>query len=271
MVRHKTRIIKKNGETKNPLEHKDFPLSSKYDYKWLIKDCFGANPLWLTEWLCQDIRLKPGMRVLDLGCGTANSSIFLAKEFGVEVWATDLWVNPTDNYKDISAFGLQDKIFPLKADARKLPFSFEFFDAIISIDAMQYFGTDMLFLPTVIQYLKAGGIIAFASPGMTKEFSREIPEHLKPMWTSDFWCLRTSDWWHEHWHRTGLVDIELSATMADGWKLWTKWAQVGNSTDWYLKAIREDAGTHLGYIKTIAKKNENAPNLAYDLQTGEWM
>ena len=43
--------------------------------------------------------LEPGMRVLDLGCGKGLSSIFLAKEFGVQVWAADLWtplvIDPT--------------------------------------------------------------------------------------------------------------------------------------------------------------------------------
>ena len=29
------------------------------------------------------------MRVLDLGCGRAMSSIFLRREFGVQVWATE--------------------------------------------------------------------------------------------------------------------------------------------------------------------------------------
>lgn len=255
----------------NPLNNKNFPLSSKYDHKWLTKDCFGANPLWLTEWLCRDIELTKGMRVLDLGCGHAKSSIFLAQEFGVEVWAADLWVDPTVNFNDIIKFGLEDKVFPISADSRKLPFSHHFFDAIISIDAIQYFGTDMLFLPEIVQYLQPAGQIGFASPGMTKEFSREIPEHLKPMWTSDFWCLRSEDWWCEHWNRTGLVDIELSETMPDGWKFWTKWAETGNSTDWYLEAVKEDAGRHLGYVKMLARRREDTPHLAYDLRTGEWV
>ncbi len=259
------------SKKKNPLQNNEFPLSSKYDHKWLTEECFGANPLWLAEWLCRDIKLESGMRVLDLGCGKARSSIFLAKEFGVEVWAADLWVDPTDNFESIKEFGLENKVFPISADSHKLPFPHNFFDAILSFDAIQYFGTDMLFLPTIVQYLKPTGQIGFASPGMTKEFSREIPEHLKPLWTSDFWCLRSSDWWFEHWNRTGLVDIDFAETMDDGWKLWEKWAKVGNSTDWYLQAIKEDAGRHLGYIKMLARRREDTAHLAYDLQTGEWV
>jgi cyclopropane fatty-acyl-phospholipid synthase-like methyltransferase len=36
------------------------------------------------------MNLQPGMRVLDLGCGRALSSIFLHREFGLQVWAADL-------------------------------------------------------------------------------------------------------------------------------------------------------------------------------------
>ena len=42
----------------------------------------GTNVLWLTEWLTSELDLRPGMKVLDLGCGRASSSIFL-QEFGV--------------------------------------------------------------------------------------------------------------------------------------------------------------------------------------------
>ena len=70
-----------------------FPRSSKYHPDWIKSSVSGgANPLWLTEWLTNDMTLKPGMRVLDLGCGRAMSSIFMHREFGVEVWAVDLLI-----------------------------------------------------------------------------------------------------------------------------------------------------------------------------------
>ena len=39
------------------------------------------------------------MRVLDLGCGKGLTSIFIAKEFDVEVYAVDLWLSATENYE----------------------------------------------------------------------------------------------------------------------------------------------------------------------------
>jgi cyclopropane fatty-acyl-phospholipid synthase-like methyltransferase len=41
------------------------------------------------------------MRVLDLGCGRAMSSIFLRRQFGVQVWATDLWFSASENHPGV--------------------------------------------------------------------------------------------------------------------------------------------------------------------------
>ncbi len=78
----------------------------------------AANSLWLTEWLTTAMDLQPGMRVLDLGCGRAASSIFLRREFGVQVWATDLWFSASENIERIRDAGVEDGVFPIHADAR---------------------------------------------------------------------------------------------------------------------------------------------------------
>ena len=131
-----------------------FPRSSKYDPAWVIENEMGPNVLWLTEFLCEAMNLIPGMRVLDLGCGKALSSMFLAREFNVQVWATDLWVSASENAQRIRAAQLDNQVFPIHADARSLPFADEFFDAIISVDAFEYFGTDATFLSSVVPLLK---------------------------------------------------------------------------------------------------------------------
>src|SRR5688572_1745505 len=74
-----------------------FPRSSRYDPAWVIAHEIGPNVLWLTEFLCQAMDLRSGMRVLDLGCGKGLSSVFLAREFDLQVWATDLWISATEN------------------------------------------------------------------------------------------------------------------------------------------------------------------------------
>ena len=80
-----------------PLVSARFPRSAKYNSEWILASISGAaNALWLSEWLAAELDLRPGMRVLDLGCGRAASSIFLHREFGVQVWATDLWFSASE-------------------------------------------------------------------------------------------------------------------------------------------------------------------------------
>jgi len=124
-----------------------FPRASQYHPAWVLANASGgANSLWLTEWLATALDLRPGMRVLDLGCGRASSSIFLCREFGVQVWAVDLWISAAENIQRIRDAGVEDGVFPLHADARSLPFAPHFFDAILCVDSFYYYGTDDLYL-----------------------------------------------------------------------------------------------------------------------------
>ncbi|MDT7812648.1 MAG: hypothetical protein QOJ42_2564 [Acidobacteriaceae bacterium] len=113
-----------------PLVSERFPRSAKYNSEWILASISGAaNALWLSEWLAAALDLRPGMRVLALGGGRAASSIFLHREFGVQVWATDLWFSASENMQRIRDAGVEDGVFPIHADARLLPFAAEFFDA----------------------------------------------------------------------------------------------------------------------------------------------
>src|SRR6266576_5414056 len=142
----------------NAFVSKRFPRAAKYNPEWIMASVSGAaNSLWMTEWLCEALDLRPGMRVLDLGCGRATSSIFLCREFGVQVWATDLWFSASENLQRIRDAGVEDGVFPIHADARSLPFAAEFFAAILSIDSYFYYGTDDLYLHDLARFVKPGG------------------------------------------------------------------------------------------------------------------
>ena len=92
-----------------------FPRSNAYDPQWVAENQMGPNVLWLAEWLAERMDLSPGMRVLDLGCGRAISSIFLAREFDVTVYATDLWIAAADNWARVRAANLADRVVPIHA------------------------------------------------------------------------------------------------------------------------------------------------------------
>lgn len=244
------------------LENDFFPISSEYDGRWVMDNEMGPSALWLTEWLCRDLSLSPGMRVLDMGCGRCLSSVFLAREFGVRVWANDLWISPTENWKRIREAGLQDQIIPMEAEARALPYAHGFFDAIVCIDSYFYYGTDDLYLKYFQQFVKGGGQIGLAAPGLMREFEAGVPEHLEPFWSQDCWGWHTPEWWRHLWDRTGLVEIETVEVMPDGWRHWLQFynarrlcgPRAMSPSD--IQALEADQGRYVGFIKMVAHRKE---------------
>src|SRR5213593_1704213 len=242
------------------LESERFPRSSQYHPEWVIANASGgANALWLTEWLTAALDLRPGMRVLDLGCGRAASSIFLRLEFGVQVWATDLWFSVSENIQRIRDAGVEDGVFPIHADARSLPFAAEFFDAIVCIDSYIYFGTDDLYLNYLARFVKPGGPVGIAGAGLIREIEASLPEHLREWWTQDLWCLHSAAWWRRHWERTGILDVEVADSLDDGWQFWRAWLQaVAPENAVELAALEADRGRHLGYARAVGRRRADA-------------
>jgi SAM-dependent methyltransferase len=237
-----------------------FPRSSQYNPDWVLANVSGgANALWVTEWLTAALDLRPGMRVLDLGCGRASSSIFLRREFGVQVWAADLWFSVSENMQRIRDAGVDDGVFPLHADARALPFAPDFFDAVVCVDSFFYFGTDDLYLNYLARFVKPGGSVGFAGAGLIQEIEGVLPDHLREWWTQDLWCLHSAAWWRRHWERTGIMDIDLADSMPDGWQRWLEWHRaVAPDNEAEIKALEADRGRYLGYVRLVGRRNPQA-------------
>ncbi|MDQ3292573.1 MAG: class I SAM-dependent methyltransferase [Bacteroidota bacterium] len=234
----------------------EFSRSSRYHPEWIKASVSGgANPLWLTEWLANALDLQPGMRVLDLGCGRAMSSIFLHREFGVQVWAIDLMCSVSENQQRIRDAGVEQGVFPLQADARSLPFAADFFDAIVSIDSFFYYGTDDLYLNSLLRFVKPGGQVGMAGAGLMQEVAGEVPEHLSAWWTPDLWCLHSAPWWRRHWERTGLMDLEVADSLPEGWRLWRQWhLAIAPENQPEIEALEADKGRYLGYVRVMGRK-----------------
>jgi SAM-dependent methyltransferase len=239
-----------------------FPRSAAYDPHWMLGNLMGPNAVWLAEALSQAMALTPGMRVLDMGCGRAISSIFLAKEFSVQVWATDLWIGASDNRQRVSEAGLEDQVFPIHAEAHALPFADDFFDAIVSLDAYHYFGTDDFYLSRFARLVRPGGRIGIVVPGLREEFTTGLPEHLAAYWPADFWSFHSPAWWRRHWERSGMVDVEHAELVSDGWQFWLCWLEVAAAAGYPTNEpeaamLRRDAGRHLGFTRVVARRRES--------------
>lgn len=239
-----------------------FPRSQAYHPEWIIASASGgANAIWLAEWLTSKLDLNPGMNVLDLGCGRAATSIFLAREYQVTVWATDLWFSPSENLQRIREAGFADRIYPIHADARNLPYAENFFDAILSIDAFPYFGTDDHYLNYLARFVKPNGIIAMAGSGFLHEIDAEVPLHLSELLGTEpsMLSMHSSAWWRRHWEKTGIVDVELSDSMPDGWQLWLEWLKtVAAENRMEIEAVQADGGRYFGYNRVVGRRRQDA-------------
>ena len=190
----------------------DFPLTAKYDPVWVADNALGENALCQTEFLARQLPFSAGMRVLDLGCGKATSSIFLTREFGVEVWAVDENVSPSDNRQRAITLDPDSQVFPLQIDARRLPFAHAFFDAVIGIDSFLYFATDERYLGYLASFIKPRGYIGIVDIGFTRDVpsAAHAPEYLRPELAEHWSFVHTLTWWRQHWEKTGLVDVQYA-------------------------------------------------------------
>ena len=242
----------------------DFPRASRYDPDWVLDNEMGPNVLWLTEWATGALDLQPGMKVLGLGCGKALSSMFLAREFGVQVTAADLWIAQADNEQRVLDAGLSDMVTPVHAEAHQLPFDAGEFDVIISIDSYHYFGTADLYIGYITQFLKPGGTICIVTPSVTRELPDGPPDHLQPWWVWEFCCFHTADWWAHHWAKSGLVTIEDSSNLPDGWRLWRDWCEIcatagcgledGAAAAREIDMLNADGGDLFCFARTVGRK-----------------
>jgi SAM-dependent methyltransferase len=213
-----------------------FSRSAQYDQAWMFDNSMGPNPLWLVEWLTRDMQLSRDMVVLDMGCGKALTSIFLAKEYGCTVFANDLWISADENLSRITEHALQRQVYPIHAEAHTLPYAKDFFDAIISIDSYQYFGTDDMYLDYFCKLVKSGGRIGMVVPGWSKEKRDYMPPGLEAYPAGDFANFHTCDWWREHLRITGLVDIETCDYLPEGKRIWQNSAHAMYETKRILRA-----------------------------------
>ena len=229
-------------------------IADSYNKDYVDQNMMGPNAILILEELLEDKVLDPSMRVLDLGCGKALSSIFLAKEFGVQVFAVDLWIEAADNYKRIKQMGVDDLVLPIHSDAHELPFADDYFDAVISIDAYQYFGNnDSYYDQHLKPLLKKDALVAIAIPGMKNELGNNIPEEMKPYWPEE-----ALDGWHsiEWWQaRLGgkLNDFEIKE-MACFDSAWGDWLSTENP---YAiedrKMMAADNGRYMNFIAITGK------------------
>jgi len=217
----------------------------------------GPNAMRIAEEMASFLEVKAGSRILDLGCGWGLSTLLLVEKYDAEVFAADLWISPTDNYERFEALGISDQAVPISVDASKgLPFAHGYFDILFSVDAYHYFGDTPDMLPSLIPFVKKGGYIAIAIPGLQFEFGDDVPAEMQPFWEEAEVqrTIHSLDWWEKLWRDTvgiELVGIREMSCHKEAWEEWLRSPNPYAAGD--IEMMKADNGKYFNTIQFITK------------------
>ena len=236
----------------------EYVRSKKYETPELMAKIMGPNPIKLEEGLLSDNKIPAGSVVCDLGSGQGLTSVFMAKEYGFTVYAADLWSDPAENSVFFEKMGISSgEVIPVKADAENLPFEKSFFDAVVSIDSYNYFGRDPKYLDEkLLPFVKNGGLIYIAIPGMKKDCHENLPKELLLSWTPEqLEYMHDADYWRKMVSRSVGAEVISVNEMESNDEVWADWLKQENE---YAvgdrKSMEAGCGKYLNFISIILRK-----------------
>jgi cyclopropane-fatty-acyl-phospholipid synthase len=112
------------------------------------------------DYLCRKLRLKPGQRLLDIGCGWGGLAIHAAQHYGVDATGITLSRPQVELANErIRATGLADRCRVAACDYRELDEP-EGYDALVSVGMFEHVGAALLptYFAQAWRLLRPGGV-----------------------------------------------------------------------------------------------------------------
>ncbi len=175
----------------------------------------------LIEHLAQLANIKPGARILDIGCGFGGSSLYLAKAFNASV--TGITISPVqvEMAKRAAADQYLDANF-LLMDAEAMTFDHQF-DVLWSVESISHYHDREKFFVSAAKFLKPGGTFAitdwFKKENLTPA---ETQKFIEPIDKGMFVELQIMDDYDRYFRSNGLQILHreiLNKNCAKSWDL----------------------------------------------------
>ena len=233
--------------------------ADKYKELFSKEYLMGPNSVRLLEEMLEKYPIESGIRVLDLGCGKGLTSLFLAKEADVNVFATDLWISATENNISFNKWQVSEKVIPIHADANDLPFAEEYFDAVISIDSLHYVATQpQFFQQKILPLLKTNGVAIIAMPGLKEEIHGKEPKVILE-WLegedNEYHLYHSREWWLNHIGQSDNFEVVINFDLDSFDEACRDWFLSGHNLASHDKEFFEKGvGQHLAVVGFVIKK-----------------
>lgn len=162
-----------------------------------------------TKELIELCRIGSGSYVLDVGCGVGKTPCYIAKEVGCRVLGADLREDMVKRSRELAERrGLMDKVEFRVADAEKLPFKDNTFDAVISESVVGFFKDRQRGINEFRRVVKPNGFVGINECTWGREPKREIVEYMGRTTGGSF---LDSQGWRKLLENAGLREIKVRA------------------------------------------------------------
>lgn len=249
--------------TLREVDKSKYPELSNYTKDDIWRN-IGPGGLYLVSLLAKDMSLRPDSLVLDLGCGYAESSLYLADKFKAKVIAADLWADPADTARRVESRGHRGNVIPLRLDASEpLPFAEEYFDAILCVNNLNFYGTDIAIVDRIARHLKKDGVFCSGGECLNEEFTPEqianppdVYNFAKPVWEDDFLTSHSPGWWADHIARSEGLQLVLCKELEDGQRFYEEQALLTEPEGYFGLSAQQARELE---IRQIEYGRENRP------------
>jgi cyclopropane fatty-acyl-phospholipid synthase-like methyltransferase len=238
------------------VDRSKYPELSAYSREDIWRN-IGPGGLYLVSRLAKALELQPGAWVLDLGCGKAESSLYLAERYQARVVAADLWTDPADNARKTASRGQRGNVLPLRLDASQpLPFAEGYFDAILCVNNLNFYGTDLAVIDRIASHLKVGGVFCSGGECLNQEFTPEqiadppeVYSFAQEVWRDDFLTSHSPAWWADHVARSGLLELVSCEEVEDGRRYYEEQALLSEPHGYFGMSPQEARALEIRQIE----------------------
>jgi SAM-dependent methyltransferase len=239
-MRHTREAMETMATAPREVDRSRYPELSHLTKQEIWRD-IGPGGLYLVSLLARELELSANSMVLDLGCGLAESSLFLADSYKAKVIAADLREDPTDNARRIEDRGHRGDVIPLKLDASEsLPFAEEYFDAILCMNTLNFYGTDIAVIDCIARHLKRGGVFCSGGECLNEEFTPDrianppdVYHFHQGVWEGDFLTSHSPGWWADHFAGSDELQLISCEELGDGRRFYEEQALLSEHQGYF--------------------------------------